>query len=38
MYKLQQPYDVVFKQVKQARGVANPNIGFICQVQQGGVE
>lgn len=33
MHKLQLPYDAVFKQVKQARGVTNPNIGFICQAR-----
>ena len=32
MWRSEQPYDEVFQQVKAARGVANPNIGFICQV------
>lgn len=35
MWRSEQPYDEVFQQVKAARGVANPNIGFICQVCRG---
>lgn len=32
MWKLDQGYDEVFQAVKAIRGVANPNIGFTCQV------
>lgn len=32
MWKRAAGYDDVFQEVKAARGVANPNIGFICQV------
>ncbi len=32
MWKLGQPYDEVYQAVKAMRGVANPNIGFTCQV------
>ena len=32
MWKRAAGYDEVFQEVKAARGVANPNIGFICQV------
>ena len=32
MWRSDQAYDEVFQQVKASRGVANPNIGFICQV------
>lgn len=32
MWKTNRGYDDVFSQVKAQRGVANPNIGFICQV------
>ncbi len=32
MWKLGQPYDEVYQSVKAIRGVANPNIGFTCQV------
>ncbi len=32
MWKTGRSYDEVFSQVKAHRGVANPNIGFICQV------
>lgn len=31
MWRSDQAYDEVFQQVKASRGVANPNIGFICQ-------
>eukprot|EP00873_Tetraselmis_striata_P019780 jgi/Tetstr1/440044/TSEL_028403.t1 len=34
MWKLDQPYDDVFAAVKAIRGVANPNIGFTCQLLQ----
>ena len=33
MWRSNQAYDDTFQQVKAGRGVANPNIGFICQVQ-----
>jgi protein-tyrosine phosphatase len=33
MWKQGRSYDEVFAEVKAARGVANPNIGFICQVR-----
>lgn len=33
MWRSNQAYDETFQQVKAMRGVANPNIGFICQVQ-----
>ena len=32
MWRSNQAYDETFQQVKAMRGVANPNIGFICQV------
>ena len=32
MWRLDRPYDEVYTQVKAIRGVANPNIGFTCQV------
>ncbi|KAL3136100.1 Protein-tyrosine-phosphatase mkp1 [Trebouxia sp. C0010 RCD-2024] len=32
MWRSDQAYDEVFQQVKASRGVANPNIGFICQL------
>lgn len=32
MWRSDQAYDEIFQQVKASRGVANPNIGFICQV------
>jgi hypothetical protein len=32
MWKRGAGYDDVFREVKAARGVTNPNIGFICQV------
>lgn len=32
MWKQAACYDDVFQAVKAARGVTNPNIGFICQV------
>ena len=32
MWKREANYDDVFTAVKACRGVANPNIGFICQV------
>ena len=32
MWRLDKPYDEVYTQVKAIRGVANPNIGFTCQV------
>lgn len=40
MWKRGAGYDDVFREVKAARGVTNPNIGFICQVcgRQGGGE
>ena len=34
MWRSGSSYDEVFSQVKQARGVANPNIGFTCQLLQ----
>eukprot|EP00192_Tetraselmis_astigmatica_P005343 CAMPEP_0117665056 /NCGR_PEP_ID=MMETSP0804-20121206/9588_1 /TAXON_ID=1074897 /ORGANISM="Tetraselmis astigmatica, Strain CCMP880" /LENGTH=453 /DNA_ID=CAMNT_0005472407 /DNA_START=494 /DNA_END=1857 /DNA_ORIENTATION=+ len=34
MWKLDQPYEEVFAAVKAIRGVANPNIGFTCQLLQ----
>ncbi|KAL4430635.1 hypothetical protein ABPG75_005891 [Micractinium tetrahymenae] len=34
MWKRAAGYDDVFQEVKAARGVANPNIGFICQLLQ----
>lgn len=34
MWKLDKPYDEVFAAVKAIRGVANPNIGFTCQLLQ----
>ena len=34
MWRSDQAYDEVFQQVKAARGVANPNIGFICQASE----
>jgi hypothetical protein len=34
MWKENKPYEDVFAEVKQMRGVANPNIGFICQLLQ----
>eukprot|EP00887_Chlorella_sp_A99_P007946 scaffold12.g7946.t1 len=35
MWKQEAGYDEVFAAVKAARGVANPNIGFICQAGPG---
>ena len=32
MWQRNEQYDPVFQQVKAIRGVANPNIGFTCQV------
>lgn len=32
MWRSDHAYDEVFQHVKAKRGVANPNIGFICQV------
>lgn len=32
MWKRGQPFDEVLTAVKAIRGVANPNIGFTCQV------
>eukprot|EP00891_Asterochloris_glomerata_P006960 jgi/Astpho2/6960/e_gw1.00107.230.1_t len=32
MWRLDRPYDEVYTQVKAIRGVANPNIGFTCQL------
>ncbi|KAK9828564.1 hypothetical protein WJX72_000780 [[Myrmecia] bisecta] len=32
MWRLDQPYDETFQAVKAIRGVANPNIGFTCQL------
>lgn len=32
MWKHDQPYDRTYQAVKAVRGVANPNIGFTCQV------
>lgn len=34
MWKWGRSYDDVFTRVKEHRGVANPNIGFICQVRR----
>lgn len=34
MWKLDQGYDEVYQAVKAIRGVANPNIGFTCQLLQ----
>lgn len=34
MWKSNASYDEVFAHVKSARGVANPNIGFTCQLLQ----
>lgn len=34
MWKTGQTYDEVFAKVKGIRGVANPNIGFTCQLLQ----
>jgi hypothetical protein len=34
MFKENKTYEDVFAEVKQLRGVANPNIGFICQLLQ----
>jgi len=34
MWKENKTYEDVFAEVKQMRGVANPNIGFICQLLQ----
>ncbi|GAB4823510.1 hypothetical protein N2152v2_010556 [Parachlorella kessleri] len=34
MHKTGRTYDEVFGQVKAHRGIANPNIGFICQLLQ----
>ncbi|GAX85233.1 hypothetical protein CEUSTIGMA_g12653.t1 [Chlamydomonas eustigma] len=34
MWKTGGSYDEVFAKVKEARGVANPNIGFTCQLLQ----
>lgn len=34
MWKEGRAYEDVFAEVKQMRGVANPNIGFICQLLQ----
>lgn len=34
MWKTDRCYDDVFNEVKARRGVANPNIGFICQLLQ----
>uniref|UniRef100_A0A061SBV6 Protein-tyrosine-phosphatase mkp1-like n=1 Tax=Tetraselmis sp. GSL018 TaxID=582737 RepID=A0A061SBV6_9CHLO len=34
MWKLDQSFDEVFAAVKAIRGVANPNIGFTCQLLQ----
>ncbi|KAL4548273.1 hypothetical protein Ndes2526B_g00853 [Nannochloris sp. 'desiccata'] len=34
MWKENRTYEDVFAEVKQMRGVANPNIGFICQLLQ----
>ena len=33
MWRNDKAYDETFQQVKAMRGVANPNIGFICQVR-----
>ena len=32
MWQSQRPYEQVFAEVKAIRGIANPNIGFTCQV------
>jgi protein-tyrosine phosphatase len=37
MWRLGLGYDEAFQTVKAGRGVANPNIGFICQVCAGQV-
>ena len=34
MWKEKRQYEDVFAEVKELRGVANPNIGFICQLMQ----
>lgn len=34
MWRERRHYEDVFAEVKQLRGVANPNIGFICQLMQ----
>ncbi|CAG9467856.1 unnamed protein product [Pedinophyceae sp. YPF-701] len=34
MWKTGRPYDEVYGRVKAARGIVNPNIGFICQLLQ----
>lgn len=34
MWKEKKQYEDVFAEVKEMRGVANPNIGFICQLMQ----
>lgn len=34
MWKCNQSYEEVFSRVKAIRGVANPNIGFTCQLMQ----
>ena len=33
MWQSQRPYEQVFAEVKAIRGIANPNIGFTCQVR-----
>ena len=32
MWQADLPYDEAFSAVKAARGIANPNLGFTCQV------
>ena len=32
MWKRKQNYEDTFREVKQKRGVTNPNLGFVCQV------
>ena len=32
MWQQNEKYDPVYQQIKAVRGVANPNIGFTCQV------
>ncbi len=34
MWKEQRQYEDIFAEVKEMRGVANPNVGFICQLMQ----
>ncbi|KAL6777000.1 hypothetical protein ACKKBF_B19820 [Auxenochlorella protothecoides x Auxenochlorella symbiontica] len=34
MWREGRPYEEVFASVKAARGIANPNIGFVCQLLQ----